>query len=122
MIFDGCGKISVDSQDGIAGTSVSDKADETRRCLYTIGHSNHPLDTFIGLLQAHAIQVLVDVRSQPYSRYTPHFESRQLRAAVTSHGIAYLYLGRELGGRPEGAAFYDADSHVRYDLGAESAL
>ena len=101
---------------------MSDQAGEAQRCLYTIGHSNHALDTFIGLLEAHAIQALVDVRSQPYSRYTPHFESRPLKAAVTAREILYLYLGKELGGRPDGAAFYDADGYVRYDLVAESAL
>src|SRR5438045_2906232 len=104
------------------GASVSDQAGEAQRCLYTIGHSNHALDTFIGLLEAHAIQALVDVRSQPYSKYTPHFESRPLKAAVTAREILYLYLGKELGGRPDGAAFYDADGYVRYDLVAESAL
>jgi uncharacterized protein (DUF488 family) len=108
--------------EGIMGTSVSGQAGEARGCLYTIGHSNHPLDTFLGLLDAHAIQVLVDVRSQPYSKYTPHFASRQLKAAVTAREILYLYLGKELGGRPNGAEFYDADGYVRYDLVAESPL
>jgi uncharacterized protein (DUF488 family) len=110
------------ADEGIMGTTVSERAGEAQRCLYTIGHSNHPLDTFLGLLDAHAIQVLVDVRSQPYSKYTPHFASRQLKAAVTAHEILYLYLGKELGGRPNGAAFYDADGYVRYDLVAASPL
>src|SRR5438270_1730219 len=113
--------VSIDNE-GVMGTSVSDQAGQAQRCLYTIGHSNHPLDTFIGLLEAHAIQVLVDVRSQPYSKYTPHFESRPLKAAVTSREILYLYLGKELGGRPDGAEFYDADGYVRYDLVAASPL
>jgi hypothetical protein len=118
---DGKMAASIDNE-GIMGTTVSERAGEAQRCLYTIGHSNHPLDTFLGLLDAHAIQVLVDVRSQPYSKYTPHFESRQLKAAVTAHEILYLYLGKELGGRPDGAEFYDADGYVRYDLVAESPL
>ena len=101
---------------------MSERAGEAQRCLYTIGHSNHALDTFLGLLEAHAIQVLVDVRSQPYSKYTPHFGSRQLEAAVTAHEILYPYLGKELGGRPDGAEFYDADGYVRYDLVAESRV
>src|SRR5438094_5193002 len=82
-------RCSIDSHEGVTGTSVSDHAGEAQRRLYTIGHSNHPLDTFIGLLEAHAIQVLVDVRSQPYSKYTPHFESRPLKAAVTAREIIY---------------------------------
>jgi hypothetical protein len=112
---------SIDNE-GIMGTTVSEQAGDAQRCLYTIGHSNHPLDTFLGLLDAHDIQVLVDVRSQPYSKYTPHFASRPLKAAVTAREILYLYLGKELGGRPDGAEFYDADGHVRYDLVAQSPL
>jgi uncharacterized protein (DUF488 family) len=39
--------------------------------LYTIGHSTRPLDEFIAVLQAHAIQTLVDIRSFPMSRRLP---------------------------------------------------
>ena len=89
--------------------------------LFTIGHSNHSREAFLERLRQHAIDVLVDVRSQPYSRYTPHFNTDELRAAVTEQGIRYVFLGRELGGRPEGAAFYDAEGHVLYGRVAESA-
>ena len=88
--------------------------------IYSIGHSNHPLDTFIALLAAHGIEVLVDVRSAPYSRYAPHFNPATLKEHLSAAGCRYLYLGKELGGRPEGAEFYDAAGHVRYDRLAES--
>ena len=35
--------------------------------LYSIGHSTHPIETFVGLLQMHGVTALVDVRSHPYS-------------------------------------------------------
>src|SRR2546423_1747938 len=112
---------SLDNE-GIMGTTVSERATEPQRCPYPMGPSTPPLDTSPGLLAAHAVQVLVDGRSQPYSKYTPHFASRQLKAAVTAREILYLYLGKELGGRPDGAEFYDPDGYVRYDLVAESPL
>jgi uncharacterized protein (DUF488 family) len=90
--------------------------------LYSIGHSNHPLDAFLDLLRRHGIEVLVDVRSAPYSRYVPHFNPANLKTALKEAGFQYIYMGKELGGRPDGAEFYDADGHVRYDRLAESPL
>jgi uncharacterized protein (DUF488 family) len=71
-------------------------------------------------LRRHAIEVLVDVRSQPYSRYAPQFNQEALRRAVTQAGIAYRYLGKELGGRPAQRAFYDEGGHVVYARVAQS--
>src|SRR5271165_1234056 len=89
--------------------------------IYTIGHSNHALEIFLGLLHQHAIEVLVDVRSQPYSRFTPHFTGSTLKSAIQAAGVRYLFLGKELGGRPDDDAFYTAQGRVRYDLVAVSA-
>lgn len=90
--------------------------------ILTVGHSNHPVDRFLGLLKRCEVQVLVDVRSHPYSRFAPHFDSRALKEAVTKASVKYLFLGKELGGRPEGAAFYDAEGYVLYWRVAESPL
>ena len=88
--------------------------------LFTIGHSNHPLTTFLGLLQQHDIEVLVDTRSQPYSRYVPHFNTRPLSQALIQTGIQYLGLGHQLGGRPRDPALYDDRGRVDYGLLAAS--
>ncbi|HWE63907.1 MAG TPA: DUF488 domain-containing protein [Chloroflexota bacterium] len=90
--------------------------------IYTIGHSNHALPVFLDLLCGHGIEVLVDVRSQPYSRYATHFAVPPLKAAVIEAGLKYLFLGRELGGRPEGASYYDEDGRVDYAAVARSPL
>ncbi|MBL8890925.1 MAG: DUF488 domain-containing protein [Planctomycetaceae bacterium] len=82
--------------------------------LYTIGHSNHDLESFIALLHQHGIQVLADVRSQPYSAYTTHFNREELQAAVISAGLKYVFMGEQLGGRPVGEQFYDEAGHVLY--------
>jgi uncharacterized protein (DUF488 family) len=88
--------------------------------LFSIGHSNHTLETFLDLLDQHKIEVLVDVRSQPFSKYTPHFNQFELKTGITRHGLKYLYLGKELGGRPpEGADFYDEEGHALYSRMAE---
>jgi uncharacterized protein (DUF488 family) len=88
--------------------------------LYTIGHSNHELENFLDLLRLYRIEVLADVRSQPFSRYTTHFNREVLQSALNSAGVKYLFMGDQLGGRPEGDEFYDAEGHLLYYAVAES--
>ena len=84
--------------------------------MFTVGHSNHSVGKFVGLLRRHGIELLVDTRSHPYSRYAPQFNARPLQAVLSRGGIGHLYLGLELGGRPEGSEFYDATGRVDYAL------
>jgi uncharacterized protein (DUF488 family) len=95
---------------------------EGQACLFTLGHSNHPLFVFVELLKRHGIQVLVDTRSYPYSRHVPHFNREELHRALNQSGIKYLYLGKEVGGRPDQEEFYDDEGHVLYNRLAESCL
>ena len=74
--------------------------------LYTIGHSRHPIDQFIQLLKDHQIEVLVDVRSTPYSRFNPQFNKKSLESALPQRGIRYVYAGQYLGGRPSDPTCY----------------
>ncbi len=67
--------------------------------LYTIGHSNHSIEAFVSLLLAHNISRVVDVRSFPSSRYSPHFNQAPLTAALEAAGIRYEWAGKHLGGR-----------------------
>lgn len=103
-------------------------AEETRAeesppgTIYTIGHSNHPIETFIGLLQQHRIQVLIDTRSSPFSRYAPQFNRDSLKTAVQEVSIKYGFFGRHLGGRPEDEDLYDENGHVLYSEVAKSFL
>ena len=50
--------------------------------IYTIGHSNHTLEAFLSLLRLHRIEVLIDTRSAPYSRFAPQFNKDALRTGV----------------------------------------
>jgi len=74
--------------------------------LYTIGHSNHRLDDFTRLLASHGVTCIVDVRSNPYSRYCPQFNQESLAVALQTAGIQYKYLGGQLGARPSDAHCY----------------
>lgn len=82
--------------------------------IYTVGHSNQPVERLIGLLRAQAIAVLVDVRSAPYSRYAPQFNRERLQASLAEAGIRYVYGGKHLGGRPEAPDCYDEQGKIDY--------
>jgi uncharacterized protein (DUF488 family) len=83
--------------------------------IYTIGHSNHSWERFSALLGTGPIEVVVDVRSSPFSRYAPHFNKEVIENALSRAGIKYLFLGNILGGRPETEEVYDEQGHVYYD-------
>lgn len=93
---------------------------KAERYLFSIGHSNHPLEAFLRLLKMHNIEILVDARSHPYSRHAPHFAMQSLNDAVARVGTKYLFMGKELGGRPEEDEFYDDEGHVLYSRLSQS--
>jgi uncharacterized protein (DUF488 family) len=84
------------------------------RTFYTIGHSSHPAEHFIDLLRQHRIEVLVDARSAPYSRYTPQFDRDALRDLAAAAAAKYLYLGDTIGGRPKDENHYDEQGRALY--------
>lgn len=86
---------------------IVNNMDESKSILYTIGHSNHKTEDFISLLKQHGITCIADVRSAPYSRYCPQFNKDALAAALRAAGIEYVFLGKELGGRPDDPACYE---------------
>ena len=87
--------------------------------VFTIGHSNHALADFLAILQRHAVTMVADVRSAPYSRFNPHFNCQTLGEDLADAGIGYAYFGRELGGRSADPSCFE-DGRVRYDRVAET--
>lgn len=89
--------------------------------IFTIGHSNHPIEKFLGLLEQHNIEAIADVRSTPYSRRNPQYNRDNLQAALSEAGVHYVFLGRELGARSEDPACY-VDGKVQYERLAATDL
>lgn len=69
--------------------------------IWTIGHSNRPIDNFLELLGEQGIQALVDVRSFPTSKIEP-FKREEMERWLPEYGIEYVWLGKELGGYRRG--------------------
>jgi uncharacterized protein (DUF488 family) len=93
---------------------------DPRRVVFSLGHSNHSPAAFLALLSRHGITAVVDTRSQPYSQYSPQFNHAALSPLLEGEGIEYIFAGDTLGGRPNGAGFYDRDGRVLYYKVADS--
>lgn len=72
--------------------------DAEQATIYTIGHSTHDVDAFMGMLQSFQVQCLVDIRRFPGSRKFPHYNEPALRSVLTRRGIQYRHM-EALGGR-----------------------
>lgn len=89
--------------------------------VYTLGHSNHAIGTFIELARQHRGTAIYDVRSQPYSRFNPQFRREALRGVLAESGISYMFLGQELGARSADPLCL-VDGKVAYDRLAKTAF
>ena len=81
--------------------------------LYTVGHSNHEIHRLIELLKMHGITAVADVRSSPYSKFNPQYNREPLQKMLKESGVAYVFLGVELGPRSEDPSCY-VDGKVQY--------
>lgn len=83
--------------------------------VWTVGHSNHPLETFAQLLLLHQVQLIADVRSHPYSKFAPHYGCEELPNTLSNLGVDYVFMGVALGGRPTNVEHYDEEGHALYE-------
>lgn len=97
--------------DWLSGKGV----DMPHQKVFTIGHSAHDVDYFIGLLKKHEVNCLIDVRSQPYSRIAPQFNKDRLSSDLKNHGILYAHFEKEFGARHTEPSLLDVDNKVDFD-------
>jgi len=83
------------------------------RCIFTIGYDGRLASGVIDQLKRAKIQFVVDVRSAPYSRYQPEFSREQLERYLARHEMRYVFMGDQLGGRPQADDCY-TDGKVDY--------
>ena len=92
---------------------------EANTVVFTIGHSNHTLQDLVANLRLHGVTAVADIRSSPYSRANPQFNRESFRKSLKANGVAYVFLGNELGGRPNDQSYY-VDGRVQYHEIAKS--
>jgi uncharacterized protein (DUF488 family) len=84
--------------------------------IYSIGHGNKEIQSFILELQSFGIGYLLDIRSKPYSKWNPQFNQAQLENELNKNNIKYVFVGETLGGLPNDRSCYDYNGKVVYDL------
>lgn len=89
--------------------------------LYTIGHSTFPKEHLLKLLKKYEIDYLLDVRSTPFSKYTPQYNSDILKSYLLDEGINYAAMGKYFGARQENPAFYP-NGYLDFELFRASSM
>ena len=82
--------------------------------IFTIGHSNHTWESFAPLLADNGIELLVDTRTRPVSRFAPFANHRTLPDLLEGSGIDYEFMGGPLGGKPQNPAMYNSGGKPDY--------
>lgn len=86
-----------------------------KKPIYSIGHGSRSAEELLELLKKYDIAWLIDVRSQPYSKFHPQFSKNNLQRFIEENGIRYVFMGDTLGGRPTNADCY-RNGKVDYDI------
>ena len=82
--------------------------------LYSIGYGNRSWDEVRRLLCARGSEFLIDVRSNPFSKFNPSFGRDSLVELCKKSGIRYVFMGDTLGGKPISNDHFDIDGKVDY--------
>jgi uncharacterized protein (DUF488 family) len=83
--------------------------------IYTVGHSTHPIDYFLNLLQEYSVNCLIDVRSVAASAYNPQYNKEPLSNFLKQNGITYLHFAEEFGARHTDPDLLDDDGKVDFE-------
>jgi uncharacterized protein (DUF488 family) len=86
-----------------------------KKPLYTIGHGNRKPEDFLAMLKDFGIEYLIDVCSQPYSKFNPQSNQNELKFFLEMNGIIYVFMGDTIGGRPTDTSCYDKEGKVDYE-------
>ena len=89
---------------------------------YSIGYATKPIETFIAQLREYRINAVADIRSVPYSKVFHDYHQDALKQSLKAAGIAYVWLGEELGPRSKDPAHYNAEGQVQFDRLMASTL
>lgn len=90
--------------------------------IYSIGHGNRSIETFFGLLKKYEIDFLIDVRTNPFSRFNPNFSRGRIESICKDYMVTYVFMGDGLGGKPANRSCYDEQCHVIYEKVMETEI
>ena len=88
--------------------------------IFTIGYTGFDIQNFIDTLKNHEINVVIDVRSSPYSERYPSYNKNTLETKLKENGIYYRNYVSEFGARQENKKFYSGEGYLDFELFAKS--
>ena len=71
----------------------------------TIGHSVRAISEFIQKLKDNKIDILVDIRTYPRSRFQSQYNQKALADSLSDVGVFYVFKGKNLGGKGENVEY-----------------
>jgi uncharacterized protein (DUF488 family) len=83
--------------------------------IYTIGHSTHPIEHFLLLLETHRVNCIVDVRSIAASRFNPQYNKKALQNTLSERQIVYMHFEKEFGARQTDPAILNNSGQVDFE-------
>jgi len=89
--------------------------------ILTIGYGSRSTEDFFSMLEQEHVKFLVDVRSNPVSRFNPDFSAEPLSEKLHALGIRYVSMGDTLGGRPQDPSCYE-NGRVMYQRVQEKSF
>lgn len=90
--------------------------------LFTIGHSTHTQEYFLGLLKQHNIDYVLDVRSSPFSKFASWFNKDAIEDYLKKNNIVYCPMGKFFGARPTDRTLYCAEGYLDFEKTRASEL
>ena len=83
--------------------------------IYTIGHSNYPVEKLIDMLKHYDIDTVVDIRGTPYSKYNVQYNKETIAHTLTEAGFIYIYMAKELAAKRENKVSYNKEGYSDFE-------
>ena len=83
--------------------------------IYTIGHSNYPIERFLDMLKSHNINCVVDIRGTPYSKYNVQYNKETIKQTLISKGYLYIYMAKEFAVQRADKSLYTSDGYADFE-------
>lgn len=83
--------------------------------IYTIGHSNYSMERFVEMLRQFNIDVVVDIRGTPYSKYNTQYNKEALHNTLKELGFRYIYMGREFAAQRDNKIIYTWEGYSDFE-------
>ncbi|EKQ57001.1 MULTISPECIES: DUF488 domain-containing protein [unclassified Clostridium] len=83
--------------------------------IYTIGHSNYPVERLIDMLKHYNINTVVDIRGTPYSKYNIQYNKETIAQTLKDAGFLYIYMAKEFAAQRENRNSYNKEGYSDFE-------